>query len=118
MKVSYFVFYKNLDKGLFELIGPIGLEKIVEKNKKYLLKFQTGYIYHYAVSIVIFIFFMPILLLFLIYFPVYFKLFSLFFIVCYVHFFGEDGFTGDDFFNYWGLNIVYFIFYLIYISYV
>ena len=47
LKISYNFFFKELDKGFFELFGPFGVSIIFYNLFKYSLRLHTGYIYHY-----------------------------------------------------------------------
>ena len=47
LKFAYKILYKLLDKGILEHFGPSGLEKLTVINSKFLLRIQTGYLYHY-----------------------------------------------------------------------
>ena len=44
---GYKILYKLLDKGILEYFGALGLEKLTVINSKFLLRIQTGYLYHY-----------------------------------------------------------------------
>jgi NADH-ubiquinone oxidoreductase chain 5 len=65
---SYQISFKLLDKGLIELIGPLGIVQLIKVGSKKLNSFQTGLIYNYILMIILGIIF--ILLLFLL--PIYF----------------------------------------------
>lgn len=45
--LGYRVTYQILDKGLFEIIGPLGIKKILNKFLIFFYKLETGFIYHY-----------------------------------------------------------------------
>jgi len=62
-KVGYFINYKFIDKGLLEIIGPLGFIRLFNKLIKIINLIQTGYIYHY-----IFYIFINLFLFFLIFF--------------------------------------------------
>jgi NADH-ubiquinone oxidoreductase chain 5 len=68
LNFSYQTSFKLLDKGLIELIGPLGIVQLVKGFSKKLNFFQTGLIYNYILMIILGIIF--ILLLYLL--PVYF----------------------------------------------
>lgn len=51
--ISYNYTYKNIDKGLLELCGPYGLVNFFSFLSLKILKFQTGYIYHYSLIILL-----------------------------------------------------------------
>lgn len=52
-KFGYYVSYKIVDRGIFEIFGPMGLSLLILKKASYLYKLQTGYIYHYTFLILI-----------------------------------------------------------------
>jgi NADH-ubiquinone oxidoreductase chain 5 len=52
-KFSYSISYKLIDRGIIEILGPLGLSTLVLKKASYYGKLQTGYLYHYAFSILI-----------------------------------------------------------------
>jgi proton-translocating NADH-quinone oxidoreductase chain L len=52
-KFGYYVSYKIIDRGIFEIFGPMGLSLLIFKKASYLYKLQTGYIYHYTFLILI-----------------------------------------------------------------
>jgi hypothetical protein len=45
---SYYIFYRYVDKGIFELIGPFGLVNAIRSILVAQFKMHTGLIYHYA----------------------------------------------------------------------
>ena len=45
--------FKSLDKGTFELLGPLGISKLTSKIAQETKKLETGMVYHYAVLILI-----------------------------------------------------------------
>nr|YP_010377279.1 NADH dehydrogenase subunit 5 [Odontella aurita]QYB22928.1 NADH dehydrogenase subunit 5 [Odontella aurita] len=45
---GYTISYKTIDRGIFEIFGPMGLSNLISKKALHLKNFQTGYIYHYA----------------------------------------------------------------------
>ena len=47
-KFGYTVSYKVIDRGIFEIFGPMGLSSLISKKAVYLNKLQTGFIYHYT----------------------------------------------------------------------
>ena len=47
LNIGYNFTYKILDKGLFEIFGPLGIKKILSKIFDLMYKLETGYIYHY-----------------------------------------------------------------------
>ena len=52
-KFGYSVSYKFIDRGVFELLGPTGLSTIALKIASNLHKMQTGFVYHYTLTILI-----------------------------------------------------------------
>ena len=45
-KFGYNVSYKIIDRGIFEMFGPMGLSNSVLKSSNKIASFQTGYLYH------------------------------------------------------------------------
>ncbi len=45
--------FKLVDRGLLELIGPFGIQNLMQLLSLKIKQFQTGFIYHYALSIFI-----------------------------------------------------------------
>jgi NADH:ubiquinone oxidoreductase subunit 5 (subunit L)/multisubunit Na+/H+ antiporter MnhA subunit len=52
-KFGYSISYKFIDRGIFEILGPTGLSSTALKIGSSLHNMQTGYIYHYTLSILI-----------------------------------------------------------------
>ena len=52
-KFSYNISYKMIDRGIFEVFGPMGLSRIVSIKSVNLYKLQTGYLYHYTFVILV-----------------------------------------------------------------
>lgn len=48
LKFGYNTTYKIIDRGIFEVFGPLGLSSVVSLKSFYLTKLQTNYIYHYT----------------------------------------------------------------------
>ena len=46
---AYAVLFKSLDKGSFEMIGPFGISRTFQQLSQQVSKFQSGFLYHYAV---------------------------------------------------------------------
>jgi NADH-ubiquinone oxidoreductase chain 5 len=63
LKVGYTLTYKMYDKGLFELCGPYGLISLFSFLSQIIIKFQTGFIYHYSLMILLGVLFFIIVLL-------------------------------------------------------
>ena len=53
LRFSYHISYKTIDRGIIEVLGPMGLSRLVYKNSNFINNTQTGYLYHYALSILI-----------------------------------------------------------------
>lgn len=49
LNFGYNVSFKALDKGCFEILGPSGISQTFTKLYQYFSQLQTGFIYHYAV---------------------------------------------------------------------
>nr|AGH24444.1 NADH dehydrogenase subunit 5 [Reclinomonas americana ATCC 50284] len=45
---GYNISFKSIDKGLIEILGPYGLERLTRRLTSKVSALQTGYIYHYA----------------------------------------------------------------------
>lgn len=62
---GYNISFKLLDRGLLEYLGPLGIISITGKLSKQISNFQSGFIYHYALTMIIgltsliFLFFIP-----------------------------------------------------------
>jgi NADH-ubiquinone oxidoreductase chain 5 len=52
-KFSYFTSYKLIDRGIIEILGPMGLSSLITKQAKIFYKLQTGSIYHYSFTILL-----------------------------------------------------------------
>ena len=50
-KFSYDTSYKLIDRGIIEILGPMGISFLIYKKSNLLNKFQTGFVYHYSFSI-------------------------------------------------------------------
>ena len=82
---GYNISFKLLDRGLIELIGPLGIVNIFQRLSKFISKLQTGLLYNYVLSIllgvifIVFLFLLPIYyntVLFIIYFyAIFYKYF-------------------------------------------
>ena len=59
---SYFFSYKDVDRGLIEILGPSGIIDLVRKSHMHIKSYQSGSIFHY-----LFIFLLAILFLIFIY---------------------------------------------------
>ena len=51
--ISYNYTFKCIDKGLLELFGPYGFVNLFSFLSLKIIKFQTGYIYHYSLIILV-----------------------------------------------------------------
>jgi len=52
-KFGYSISYKLVDRGIFEMLGPTGLSTTILSIGTNLHKMQTGYLYHYTLSILL-----------------------------------------------------------------
>lgn len=50
---GYKVSYKIIDKGIIEILGPLGLSAIILQKAKYFFNLQSGFIYHYTLLMLI-----------------------------------------------------------------
>nr|YP_010886801.1 NADH dehydrogenase subunit 5 [Paralagenidium karlingii]WJH17917.1 NADH dehydrogenase subunit 5 [Paralagenidium karlingii] len=81
LKIGYTVSYKMVDKGLIEMCGPYGFSTLFSFLSQYTSLFQTGYIYHYSLFLLIGAIFL-INFLFLALFTInYFVILILFFLI-------------------------------------
>lgn len=69
LNFGYSISFKMLDRGLFEIIGPLGIVRNISVLSKRISQLQTGLIYHYALTIILGVTFL--ILLFVL--PLYFK---------------------------------------------
>jgi NADH-ubiquinone oxidoreductase chain 5 len=53
LSFGYHITYKTLDRGLIEIGGPMGLSHLITKKASSLQQLQTGFLYHYALSILL-----------------------------------------------------------------
>lgn len=53
LKFSYRISYKIIDRGIIEILGPLGLSLIITEKAKHLYKLQSGFIYHYTLILLI-----------------------------------------------------------------
>lgn len=60
---------KNIDRGLLELLGPLGITRVINVTRIAFYKLNTSYIYHY-----LFIFLTSIFLILILVFKTYFNL--------------------------------------------
>lgn len=58
---GYRISFKMVDRGFLELVGPLGIVKIISFISKKLSNLQSGYIYHYALTIILSLFFFMLL---------------------------------------------------------
>ena len=47
-KFGYSISYKEIDRGVFEILGPHGLSVYISKASKIITGLQSGYLYHYT----------------------------------------------------------------------
>jgi NADH-ubiquinone oxidoreductase chain 5 len=52
-KFGYSVSYKFIDRGIFEILGPTGLSGVALRIGSTLHRAQTGYVYHYTLTILV-----------------------------------------------------------------
>lgn len=52
-RFSYSTSYKLIDRGIIEILGPMGLSMLVLEKSKAIYRLQTGSIYHYSFSMLI-----------------------------------------------------------------
>jgi NADH-ubiquinone oxidoreductase chain 5 len=50
---GYNISFKLIDRGLIELIGPLGITRLITIVSKKVSEIQTGLIYHYAFAIIL-----------------------------------------------------------------
>jgi NADH-ubiquinone oxidoreductase chain 5 len=50
---GYEISFKTLDKGIIEILGPLGISNTFQKLSQQISKIQTGFVYHYALSMLI-----------------------------------------------------------------
>jgi NADH-ubiquinone oxidoreductase chain 5 len=81
LKVGYTLTYKMYDKGLFELCGPYGLISLFSFLSQIIIKFQTGFIYHYSLMILLSVLFFIIVLFSLVISNFYYFIFFIFFFI-------------------------------------
>nr|YP_009310490.1 NADH dehydrogenase subunit 5 [Pyramimonas parkeae]AOT98925.1 NADH dehydrogenase subunit 5 [Pyramimonas parkeae] len=53
MQFGYHISFKSLDKGAFEVVGPYGIIQTVPILLKEISRFQSGFLYHYALIMLI-----------------------------------------------------------------
>ena len=46
--ISYTTTYKIIDRGIVEVLGPMGLSSLITKKASHISQLQTGYLYHYT----------------------------------------------------------------------
>jgi NADH-ubiquinone oxidoreductase chain 5 len=54
--IAYNIFFKVIDKGFLEILGPTGISYVFYKYTTYFRKLQIGYIYQYSFILVFFFF--------------------------------------------------------------
>ena len=52
-KFSYNTSYKLIDRGIIEILGPMGLSSLISKKAKTFYRLQSGSIYHYSFNILL-----------------------------------------------------------------
>jgi len=53
LSFSYNISYKIIDRGIIEVLGPMGLSNLISKQSFDLHRLQTGFLYHYAFFILL-----------------------------------------------------------------
>jgi proton-translocating NADH-quinone oxidoreductase chain L len=53
LSFGYEVSFKTLDKGMIEILGPYGISQTFQKLSRQMSKMQSGFVYHYALSMLI-----------------------------------------------------------------
>ena len=53
LSFGYHISYKTIDRGIIELLGPMGFSKLVSLQASILQRLQTGFLYHYTLIILI-----------------------------------------------------------------
>jgi len=53
LKFGYRVSYKIIDRGIIEILGPLGLSNVISAKSSFLYKLQSGFIYHYTLLMLI-----------------------------------------------------------------
>jgi len=48
LNLGYLGTYRTIDRGIIEMVGPLGLSTLAFANSKVLAKFQTGNIFEYT----------------------------------------------------------------------
>jgi NADH-ubiquinone oxidoreductase chain 5 len=48
LSFGYHISYKTIDRGIIEILGPMGLSNLVSQKAYLLHRMQTGFLYHYA----------------------------------------------------------------------
>ena len=54
-KIAYTISYKIIDRGAFEIIGPTGISSVISNTAHKFHRAQTNSLYHYTLSILVFI---------------------------------------------------------------
>jgi len=53
LSFGYEFSFKTLDKGIIEILGPYGISQTVQSLSRQISKIQSGFVYHYALSMLI-----------------------------------------------------------------
>lgn len=90
-KFSYNTSYKLIDRGIIEILGPMGLSSLITKQAKMFYKLQTGSIYHYSFNILLVLTILIGVRQFWILFGLFidYKLFTILFITLFVYTYRE-----------------------------
>ena len=62
--IGYHISFKLLDRGLFELIGPLGITRLISNLIKKISNLQSGLIYHYIFTMILGLTFFILLFIF------------------------------------------------------
>jgi NADH:ubiquinone oxidoreductase subunit 5 (subunit L)/multisubunit Na+/H+ antiporter MnhA subunit len=62
--IGYHISFKLLDRGLFELIGPLGITRLISNLIKKVSNLQSGLIYHYIFTMILGLTFFILLFIF------------------------------------------------------
>jgi proton-translocating NADH-quinone oxidoreductase chain L len=81
LRKSYYYFYQNIDRGLIENAGPIGIYNIIYRAVDNIKQFQTGSIIHYLIYFISFIIILTI--------DILYNLNIAFFIIIFLVLFGK-----------------------------
>jgi NADH-ubiquinone oxidoreductase chain 5 len=84
LNVGYTFTYKMYDKGLFELCGPYGFISFFSFLSQFIIKLQTGFIYHYSLIILVSVLLLIMCLFLSVTFHFFFLIFFIFFLIFFL----------------------------------